>query len=131
LAVKRGSELKEKTGYCLPQGQIVREMLGLCAAAAQNLGLNPYYLYRQKYMAGNLENVGYALSGKECLYNIQIMEERQSIVGLGAAAGTKAVDPDGWKVASCYNPKDVNTYVNKLNTYVQRKLTLLHGIIDE
>lgn len=131
LAVKRGSELKECTGFRPTDGRVAREMLALCAAAAQSWGLVPYYLYRQKYMAGNLENVGYALPGRECLYNMQIIEERQSIVGLGAAAGTKAVDPDGWKVTSCYNPKDVSTYVTELNTYVQRKLTLLQGVIGE
>lgn len=125
LAIKRGSNLIESSGYLLPPGDMVGEMLKLCAAAAQNWRLVPYYLYRQKYMAGNLENVGYALPGKECLYNIQIMEERQTILGLGAAAGTKAVSPGDWKVTSCYNPKDVPAYVHDLPIHLERKLTLV------
>lgn len=129
LAVKRGSHLKEQSGYTLPEGRIVGEMLRLCSAAAQAWGLRPYYLYRQKYMAGNLENVGYALHGKECLYNIQIMEERQSIFGLGAAAATKAVDPGGWRLESCYNPKDVATYITDPDTYVERKLALVRRVL--
>lgn len=130
LAVKRGSNLKDRTGFCLPQAHIVRDMLELCAAAAQSWGLIPYYLYRQKYMAGNLENVGYALPGKECLYNMQIMEERQTILGLGAAAGTKAVEPSDWTVKSCYNPKDVPSYLQELDSYVERKLSLVNGVFE-
>lgn len=125
LAIKRGSHLKESGGYRLPQGGAVEDMLKLCAAAAQSWRLIPYYLYRQKYMAGNLENVGYALPGKECLYNIQIMEEHQTILGLGAAAATKAVDHGDWKVMSCYNPKDISTYIHDLQIYLERKLALV------
>ena len=128
LAVKRGSNLKESGEFSAAPAPLVRDMLGLCAGAARSWGLVPYYLYRQKYMAGNLENVGYALPGKECLYNIQIMEERQSIVGLGAAAATKAVNPADRRVTSCYNPKDVATYINDLQGYVARKLTLMQRV---
>lgn len=128
LAVKRGSNLKECGEITFPPASMVRDMLELCAGAARNWGMIPYYLYRQKYMAGNLENVGYALPGKECLYNIQIMEEHQSIVGMGAAAATKVVDPDDWRVTSCYNPKDVATYINDLQGYVARKLSLIQRV---
>ncbi|MEM5770661.1 MAG: coproporphyrinogen dehydrogenase HemZ, partial [Bacillota bacterium] len=128
LAVKRGSNLKESGEFSAAPAPLVRDMMGLCAGAARSWGLVPYYLYRQKYMAGNLENVGYALPGKECLYNIQIMEERQSIVGLGAAAATKAVNPADRRVTSCYNPKDVATYINDLQGYVARKLTLMQRV---
>lgn len=128
LAVKRGSNLKEYGSLSLPSARIVRDMLEVCASAARGWGLAPYYLYRQKYMAGNLENIGYALPGKECLYNIQIMEEHQSIAGLGAAAATKAVDPRTWSLASCYNPKDVPTYINDLQRYLTRKLTLMQRV---
>lgn len=130
LAIKRGSSIKDNTGFSLPSASIVRTMLELCAAQTRDWGLSPYYLYRQKYMAGNMENIGYALPGKECIYNIQIIEERQTIVGLGAAASTKVVDPGGWQILSCYNPKDVPTYLRELQSYLTRKLTLLQGVFD-
>lgn len=124
LAVKRGSVLKELSGFLRTETDIVRAMLGDCAQAAGEMGMIPYYLYRQKYMAGNMENIGYALPDKSCLYNISIMEERQTILGLGAAAATKAVYPGSWRLESCHNPKDVSTYINDYKLYLERKLAL-------
>jgi oxygen-independent coproporphyrinogen-3 oxidase len=129
LAVKRGSGLKERSGFERTGAGTVRAMLVNCALAAQDLGMSPYYLYRQKYMAGNMENVGYALPGKECLYNIQIMEERQTILGLGAAATTKAVYPDNWQLESCHNPKDVSTYIKGYQACLERKLALVDRVL--
>lgn len=129
LAVKRGSTLKETSGFHRTEADVVREMLELSRQTAQTMGMKPYYLYRQKNMAGNMENIGYALPGKECLYNIQIMEERQTIIGLGAYAGTKAVCPGTWQLQSCYNPKDVPTYLNEYQGYLERKLALLDRVL--
>jgi len=129
LAVKRGSGLKEQSGFERTGADTVRAMLANCAMATQVWGMSPYYLYRQKYMAGNMENVGYALPGKECLYNIQIMEERQTILGLGAAAATKAVCPASWQLESCYNPKDVSTYIKGYQACLERKLALLGRVL--
>ena len=64
-------------------------MLQIADIYAKRMGLQPYYMYRQKFMLGNLENIGYALPGHECIYNIQIIEERQSIIALGAGAISK------------------------------------------
>lgn len=84
LAIKRAARLniyKERYGNL----KIVntQEMIDLTAQYAEEMGLKPYYLYRQKNMAGNFENVGYAVPGKECLYNILIMEEKQTIAACG------------------------------------------------
>jgi len=74
------------------------------------MGMRPYYLYRQKDMKGGLENTGFAREGKECLYNILIMEELQDIRAFGAGASSKTVSPDG-RIERKINPKDVRTYL--------------------
>lgn len=94
--------------------------------AARELGMSPYYLYRQKNMAGNLENVGYALPGKAGIYNILIMEEKQSIVALGAGSITKAVYPGG-RIERADNVKDVNQYLQRIDEMIERKRRLFDG----
>ena len=93
------------------------------------MGLYPYYLYRQKGMAGNMENVGYAAEGKAGVYNILIMEEKQTIVALGAGATTKRVwatpNPDGThRIERCENVKDVGLYIEKIDEMIERKRNL-------
>ncbi len=132
LALKRGSLLKESLnsgifcGQPLPNEETTQAMLNLAAHYAFNMNMHPYYLYRQKYMTGNLENVGYAKPGSDCSYNIQIMEERQTILGIGPAAGTKAVNHHAnWRLQSCYNAKDVSSYISNLDIYLSERNTLL------
>jgi oxygen-independent coproporphyrinogen-3 oxidase len=127
LAIKRGSLLAERPEAGLPGEVTTANMLALAADAARRLGMQPYYLYRQKYMTGNLENVGYAIPGRECLYNIQIIEERQTVIGVGPAAGTKAVE-NNFRLTSCYNPKDVSTYIKNLAVYTERRDSLIAGL---
>ena len=86
--------------------------------------MEPYYLYRQKNMAGNFENVGYARPGKACLYNILIMEEKQSIVACGAGSVSKRVYPDG-RIERSENVKDVALYIQKIDEMIERKRKLL------
>ncbi len=122
LAIKRGSILKENMAdYRLPDESVTKKMLDIARIYAQDMGMHPYYLYRQKYMTGNLENVGYARPGTECVYNIQVIAERQVIIGIGPAAGTKVVYGPNWRLVSCYNAKDVNTYINNLDIYLDRR----------
>ena len=99
------------------------DTMAVAAAAAEELGLKPYYLYRQKNMAGNLENVGYAAEGKEGIYNILIMEEKQSIVAIGAGATTKAVYKDG-RIERANNVKDVELYLQQVDEMIERKKKL-------
>ena len=87
-------------------------------------GYTPYYLYRQKYMAGNLENTGYALKGKECVYNIDVMEEISDNVACGANAISKAVKCGGDKIERYKNPKDVKTYIGKIKEITEGKAKL-------
>ena len=85
------------------------------------MGMEPYYLYRQKNMAGNLENVGYAKPGKECLYNILIMEEKQSIIALGAGGSTKIVFPEENRIERVENVKSVKDYIERIDEMIGRK----------
>ena len=87
LAIKRASKLKEKMDeYVLTQYEEMVKMIDLSMEYAKEMNLNPYYMYRQKQMLGNLENIGYAKEGYECIYNMQIMEEKQSNYALGAGS---------------------------------------------
>ena len=89
-------------------------MIAAGSASAERMGMAPYYMYRQKYMSGNMENVGYAKPGKLCLYNIDMMEDSLSILANGAGAMTKRVFPDGHRIERVPNPKDIKTYIEKL-----------------
>jgi len=97
--------------------------MDLAYRTAGDMGMCPYYLYRQKNMAGNFENVGFATPGKEGLYNILIMEEVQSIVALGAGASTKAVFPSGY-IDRCENVKEVGAYIERIDEMIERKRRL-------
>ena len=102
------------------------EIMDMTEKACMSSGLFPYYLYRQKNMAGNLENVGYARPGKEGIYNILIMEEKQSILALGAGASTKRVWPEAnedgtHRIERCENVKDVASYISRIDEMIERK----------
>ena len=88
---------------------------------AQTLGMEPYYLYRQKNIGGNLENVGYAKPGCECLYNILIMEEMTDIIAAGAGASTKLVYHAENRVERVENCKSVDDYINRFDEMLDRK----------
>lgn len=83
--------------------------------------MGPYYLYRQKNMAGNFENVGYSVEGKAGLYNILIMEEKQSIMAAGPGASTKFVFEDGARIERAENVKDLKQYVERIDEMLERK----------
>lgn len=99
------------------------EIMGLTMEAARDMGMEPYYLYRQKNMSGNFENTGYALPGKEGIYNIAIMEEVQTIVACGAGTVTKRVYGDG-RIERCDDVKDVALYIDKIDEMIERKREL-------
>lgn len=124
LAIKRAARLNifwEKYAHMSMENS--DETMAVAAQAAAELGLFPYYLYRQKNMAGNLENVGFAEPGKEGIYNILIMEEKQSIVAIGAGATTKAVYPDG-RIERADSVKDVELYLSRVDEMIERKRQL-------
>jgi len=88
-------------------------------------GWRPYYLYRQKYMAGNLENVGYAKPGKACLYNIGNMEETVSVLALGAGGITKWLFDRERRIERAPNVKNIEEYINRVDEMCRRKLELI------
>jgi oxygen-independent coproporphyrinogen-3 oxidase len=92
-----------------------------CEEGCERLGMTPYYLYRQKNMAGNFENVGYARPGKAGIYNILIMEEKQTIMALGAGCSCKFVADHGKTVTRCENVKDVQLYIDRIDEMIDRK----------
>lgn len=124
LAVKRASKLNQ---WILENGAKMLhntdETMRIAAEGAKRLGLAPYYLYRQKNMSGNLENVGYAREDKLGLYNILIMEEKQTIAALGAGSITKLVLPDG-RIERSDNVKDVKLYIEEIDEMIARKEAL-------
>ena len=92
---------------------------------AKDLDLQPYYMYRQKNMVGNMENLGYTKKGKECLYNMEMIEDNQTIIALGADAVTKVVFIDEGRIERFGNVKDVKGYVDRIKEMVDSKIKLL------
>ena len=134
LAVKRAARLTIfKDDYKDMQMVNTQEHMDLCADYCKEMGLSPYYLYRQKGMAGNMENVGYAKDGKAGVYNILIMEEKQTIMALGAGATTKFVlpetNPDGsQRIERVENVKDVKNYLERVDEMINRKIKKMEEI---
>lgn len=127
LAIKRASRLAQwirENGVATIRN--TDATMAIAAAGAAQMEMHPYYLYRQKNMSGNFENVGYATEGNYGIYNILIMEEKQTIVALGAGSITKRVFPDG-RIERCENVKDVAQYIERIDEMIERKRSLLSG----
>lgn len=126
LAIKRAARLNTmKEVYKDLKITNTQEMIDLTAEYAREMGLEPYYLYRQKNMAGNFENVGYAAPGKACIYNVLIMEEQQTIIGCGAGTTTKRLFPEENRIERAENVKDVEQYISRIEEMIERKRHLL------
>lgn len=125
LALKRASRLNTDEAYRHYRYHSAdsEKMMALAQRYAKEMGMSPYYLYRQKNMTGNLENTGYALPGKAGIYNILIMEEKQTILALGAGATTKAVFADG-RIERAENVKDIHNYLARVDEMIARKQRL-------
>ncbi len=119
LALKRGADLFEKR-VPLPSGQEVAAMVEYANETLRALGYKPYYLYRQKYMSGSFENVGWSKGGADCLYNIYMMEETHTILSLGGGGMTKVNLPDG-SLQRFHNPKFPEQYVEQLGDVLRQK----------
>ena len=138
LAIKRAARLKmQQEDFAGMHMENTWETIALTAAYAKEMGLAPYYMYRQKNMAGNFENVGYAREGCEGLYNILIMEEKQTIMALGAGAITKFVlwselEPDP-HIVRVENVKDISHYLDRTDEMIDRKRSKMAelGLIEE
>jgi coproporphyrinogen dehydrogenase HemZ len=128
MAIKKASILnQDKEKYELITTAEASEMLDHSRLFAEKIGMHPYYLYRQKNMLGNLENIGYCKPGCESIYNIQIMEEKQTIIALGAGGVTKVVYPSEDRLERAFNVKSVEEYIDRVDEMIVRKRKLLNG----
>jgi coproporphyrinogen dehydrogenase HemZ len=131
LSFKRASEMtKNKEKYKVADRDEISMMMKNAQEWTKRHGYVPYYLYRQKNILGNLENVGYALPGQESIYNIMIMEEQQSIIGLGCGASSKFVHPETRKITRFANPKEPKAYNDNYVYYTEEKLKMMAEIFS-
>ncbi len=122
LALKKRAPLfHHSLRGAIPGAQDVAQMLALCRSVMTDAGYVPYYLYRQKYMAASFANVGYALPGAISPYNIEMMEERQTVLAAGPGGATKYICPDGHSLKKLYMPKDVSRYVQALSENMRQR----------
>ena len=119
LALKKGADLFEKR-VTLPTQEEVTEMVAYANEKLRSLGYKPYYLYRQKYMSGSFENVGWSRDGLDCLYNIYMMEEVHTIISLGGG-GMNKVNLPGGKIERFHNPKFPEQYIEMLDSVLRQK----------
>ena len=132
LSFKRASEMtRNKNKYKVADRKTVEQMMQLGENWTKQNGYVPYYLYRQKNILGNLENVGYAKPGEESLYNIIIMEEVQTIIGVGCGASSKFMEPATGKITQFQNPKDPAAYILTFEEYIDKKIEHLERIFPE
>lgn len=122
LAIKRAANLNIEMDryHSLIKGS-TNEMLMAVDSCARRLGLAPYYLYRQKNIPGKLENIGYAAPGKECLYNVLIMEEKLDIIAMGAGASSKFIFRREGRIERVENVKNVDQYIDRIDEMIDRK----------
>jgi oxygen-independent coproporphyrinogen-3 oxidase len=119
LCLKKGSSLKEQVKR-LPSGEVAK-MVNYAHMRLNESGYEPYYLYRQKYMADNLENTGYAKPNTECVYNVDIMEEDTSILAMGAAAISKKWDKSINLITRNANYKEPLEYVKHFDVVMDKQ----------
>lgn len=125
LALKKGSTLMERGGV-IPSGEEVARMLDFSLETLRGRGYQPYYLYRQKYMSGSLENVGWSKPGQDSLYNIVMMEELQTVVSIGGGGVTKLVDGEAGRIVRLPNPKYPHDYLSSQEKILGQKQEILN-----
>ena len=132
MAFKRASLLtKNRSVYEIANRREAEKMMEYSRDWTKKHNYFPYYLYRQKNMLGNLENIGYSKINKESLYNILIMEEKQTIIGLGSGAVSKLVPPGKEEVIRIANPKEPNAYFTSIKDNTRKKIEKLKVIFQK
>ena len=122
LALKKGSPLySSRFAHEIPAEDVVQTMLDETHEALLQLGYTPYYMYRQQYMVGQMENIGYTLEGCESIYNIQMIEERQSILSIGPGSVSKWIGGTDFRQQKQYMPKDVDTYIQDIERLLEKR----------
>jgi oxygen-independent coproporphyrinogen-3 oxidase len=128
LSFKRASEMTQnRDKYEVSERDEIGEMMQMATEWTAAQGYVPYYLYRQKNILGNLENVGYSLPGRESLYNIVMMEEKQTIIGLGCGAVSKIMAPGSSSLERYPNPKEPTAYNQTYEAYSKEKVNKLNA----
>lgn len=131
LAVKRASKLNEIKGeVALQSASTVSNMVGIATEKLLQAGYEPYYMYRQKQMIGNLENIGFALPNEVCIYNVRTMEEQHSILALGAGAISKIYFKEENRLERFSNSKGLEDYLSRTDELIQRKKEWLTSRYD-
>mgnify|MGYP001564586612 CR=1 FL=1 len=135
LSIKRGSQmheemLKNKLFKIASQEELI-DMYGQTTKLAEKLSMHPYYMYRQKNMVANMENVGYCVEGKEGIYNIQMIEERQSIAACGAGGVSKIVFLKENRIERQFNVKDVREYLSRADEMIEKKSELFDTLYPD
>ncbi len=125
MCVKRAANLRF-TENSLTEARIMNDMLSYAQKRMNETGREPYYMYRQKNISGNLENVGYAKPGTMSTYNVNIMEEKQTIIALGGGGSTKIV-MDG-RIERIFNFKDPLEYIRRFDEILKKKDEILEVI---
>lgn len=132
LSIKRASKLHEsmlgKSKLEEISQKEINAMYEKTVLLADSLGMKPYYMYRQKNTFGNMENIGYAKPSKEGIYNIQMIEEKQTIIAAGADAVSKTVFLDENRIERFANVKDVNEYISRIDEMISKKINLLKSL---
>lgn len=138
LALKRGSklqtqladEIKKVEDFNLPNDDEVRKMSAVAEKILRGKNYSPYYLYRQGYSSGQIDNVGWCKKNAEGIYNIQIIGERQIIIGVGVAASTKIPDNKNLRLQATFNAKDFKTYMSDIDKYIDKREKLFAEILE-
>ena len=138
LALKRGSKLQTQLSdevstladFNLPSDDEVRKMSDAAEKILRGKNYSPYYLYRQGYISGQIENIAYCKRGSEGIYNVQIMNERQIILGIGAAASTKVPDKKELRLQTSFNAKDLSTYMRDIDRYIDNRSKVLAQVYE-
>jgi coproporphyrinogen dehydrogenase HemZ len=132
MSIKRGSKLHENMlnnhKFEIPGQEELNKMYEHTVDLSKKLHMKPYYMYRQKNMVGSMENVGYATPSSEGIYNIQMIEEKQTIIALGADAVCKVVFLEENRHERFANLKDVKGYIERIDEMIDKKIALLNTL---
>ncbi len=123
LSIKRGSNLKENGGNISNESEVVK-MVDFAYKKLLDNGYSPYYMYKQKNMLGNLENIGYTKPNCECVFNIDSMEEVASVIACGANGISKRYYSNENRIERCANVKDIKEYITRIDEMIERKAEL-------
>lgn len=122
LSLKKGSRfLNEKEKYNIKDSNEIEKMLIECGKFTKDMNLHPYYLYRQKQILGNFENVGYSKVSNPCLYNVSIMEEKETIIAVGMGGVSKFYNKDSSSIVRLSNFRDIDEYLSRVDELITAK----------